>query len=125
MNRSIIQRPVQGARQKLRELFSFSTPQFVVLLLGVAMLVISSVHMPRRERSQELEMRLQSLKNQEVVLSERIEVTHSQLRALDNDRFYRREALRQMTGQNLRGERTLREHLNPSSSDGRHLRASQ
>ncbi len=89
------------------------------------MLVISSVHMPRRERSQELEIRLQSLKNQEVVLSERIEVTHSQLRALDNDRFYRREALRQMTGQNLRGERTLREHLNPSSSDGRHLRASQ
>ena len=89
------------------------------------MLIISTVHMPRRERSDQLETRLHSLKNQEVVLSERIEVTHSQLRALENDRFYRREALRKLTGQTLRGERALREHLYPSRTDGRHLRASQ
>lgn len=114
-----------STRELLRDLFSLSTPQFIVLVLGLSMTIISSVHMPRREQSHKLEESLQSLANQEIVLSERIETTHSQIRALESDQFFRREALRQLTGQNLLGERTLREYLNSSLTDESYLRASQ
>lgn len=109
----------------VRDLFSLSTPQFVLLMLGISMLVISTVHMPRREHSDRLESRLNSLKGQEKVLSQRLTESYAQLGALEKDRFYRREALRKLTGQNLTGERTLSDHLEQSGQSAGYLRDSR
>ncbi|HIC23319.1 MAG: hypothetical protein COB10_03850 [Planctomycetota bacterium] len=125
MIRLIAQKPMTRTMSLLRDLFSLSTPQFIVLLLGVSMLVVATVHMPRRQQNDLLESRLNSLESQEMVLSRRLEQTYSQLVALEKDRFYRREALRKLTGQNLTGERLLREHLDRSQQAERYLRDSQ
>ena len=125
MIRLIAQKPMTRTMSLLRDLFSLSTPQFIVLLLGVSMLVVATVHMPRRQQNDLLESRLNSLESQEMVLSRRLEQTYSQLVALEKDRFYRREALRKLTGQNLTGERLLREHLDRSQQEGIYLRDPQ
>lgn len=125
MIRSNFPDPLTRAMNLVRDLFSLSTPQFVLFMLGISMLVISTVHMPRREHSDRLESRLNSLKGQEKVLSQRLSESYAQLGALEKDRFYRREALRKLTGQNLTGERTLSDHLEQSGQSAGYLRDSR
>ena len=125
MIRSIIPNSLTRTMNLVRDLFSLSTPQFVLLMLGISMLVISAVHMPRREHSDQLESRLNSLRGQEKVLSQRLTDSYARLNALEKDRFYRREALRKLTGQNLTGERTLSDHLEQSGQSTGYLRNSR
>ena len=125
MIRLIAEGPKIRTMNLLRDLVSLSTPQFIVLLLGVSMLVVANVHMPRRQQSDLLESRLNSLEGQEMVLSRRLEQTNAQLVALEKDPFYRREALRKLTSQNLTGERPLSEHLERSQQEGIYLRDPQ
>ena len=125
MIRLIAPGPKVRTMNLLRDLVSLSTPQFIVLLLGVSMLVVANVHMPRRQQSDLLESRLNSLEGQEMVLSRRLEQTNAQLVALEKDRFYRREALRKLTGQNLTGDRPLSAHRERSQQEGIYLRDPQ
>ena len=125
MIRSIIPNSLTRTMNLVRDLFSLSTPQFVLFMLGISMLVISTVHMPRREHSDQLESHLNSLRGQEKVLSQRLTESYSRLNALEKDRFYRREALRKLTGQNLTGERTLSDHLEQSGQSPGYLRNSR
>ena len=80
MIRSIIPNSLTRTMNLVRDLFSLSTPQFVLFMVGISMLVISAVHMPRREHSDQLESRLNSLRGQEKVLSQRLTDSYARLK---------------------------------------------
>ncbi|MDE0960442.1 MAG: hypothetical protein OSB09_06650 [Planctomycetota bacterium] len=95
----------------MTDLFRFSTPQFIVLLVGISLSVIASVHLPRHAQSRGLEAQLTTLISQGQVLENRLEQAGLERQALENDSFFRREALRKLTGQNMAGEMILSEKL--------------
>lgn len=107
----IIGGPLKRACFSVCDFFRLSTPQFTILLVGISMCVVSSVHIPRREQNQQLESHLSMLYSQEALLLIRLDEVQRERLALDGDPFYRRESLRMLTGQNLSGEMTLRELL--------------
>ena len=111
MIQMIIGGPLKRAYFSVCDFFRLSTPQFTILLVGISMCVVSSVHIPRREQNQQLEAHLSMLHSQEALLQIRLDEVQRERLALDGDPFFRRESLRRLTGQNLSGEMTLRELL--------------
>ncbi len=111
MIQMIIGGPLKRACISVCDFFRLSTPQFTILLVGISMCVVSSIHIPRREQNQQLEAHLSMLHSQEALLQIRLDEVQRERLALDGDPFFRRESLRRLTGQNLSGEMTLRELL--------------
>ncbi len=97
------------------EFCRLSTPQFLVLLLGVSLCIVSRVHLSRRAEIADLRSSLGTLHSQGQLLKERISEVQVQRDALEKDPFYRKESLIKITGQRLRGEIPLGELLQDSS----------
>ncbi len=112
---SPVGRTVIRVTSTVTEFCRLSTPQFLVLLLGVSLCIVSRVHMSRRAEIVDLRSSLGTLQAQGQLLKERISEVQVQRDALEKDPFYRKESLIKITGQRLRGEVPLRDLLQDSS----------
>ena len=93
------------------DLFRFSTPQFMVLLVGISLSIVAQVHLPRHTQNRDLEAHLGTLISQGQVLENRLEQARIERQALVEDSFFQQEALRELTGQHMAGEMTLSDKL--------------
>ena len=95
----------------MTDLFRFSTPQVMVLLVGISLSIVAQVHLPRHAQNRDLDAHLSTLISQGQLLENHLDQARIEREALVEDSFFQQEALRELTGQHRVGEMTLSDKL--------------